>query len=771
MNKIISSIGLLILSLMPLTSKAAATEDSNPLAAPAAVVLSGHARFTVLTPQMIRVQYSDKGLFEDRATFAVVNRRLPVPRFTVSEKDGYLFIKTSAMTLRYRKNAPLTKAEHNGDNLQITFMMNGQQVKWYPGKDNILNLKGTTRTLDGAIGDNKRSELENGLLSRAGWVVVDESPMTKRGDGSTTFALDKKVNGMPWVAEPVDKSAIDWYFMGYGHDYKKALGDYIKIGGREPMPPKFVFGYWYSRWWAYSQDDYKDLVNTMQSKDIPLDVMIMDMEWHTKGWTGWTWNKKLIPDPHGLLSWMHNHNLEVALNLHPADGVNSDQDGFTKLREDLHLPATTKNIPWRLEDSTFYKNMFKDIIHPLGDYGVDFWWLDWQQNLLNKHLSGLSETFWINHVFYNDMRYNKPSLRPLIFHRWGGLGSHRYPIGFSGDAVIDYSTLDFETYFTPTASNVCFGYWGHDLGGHQRAGSKDLPNDPQLYLRWLQFGVFTPIFRTHATIDPAIERRIWEFPNFNDLRKMVVLRYQMVPYIYTAARQAYDTGVSICRPMYYDYPENDEAYSYENEYMFGDNILVAPVVSPVDSNGLAHRKVWLPKGQWFDVCKNTLENGSKVFTGNYTLTQIPVFLKAGSIIPCYNDSVRNLKKQCGDIVLYVVPGANGKGWLYEDNGNNEDYKTGAFASTVFTQTRQNNKILLTIEPTKGQYKGMLDSHNYTFKVLGETHKPLAVSFNNKKLNENDGWTYDAATHTLTIKLASLGIKEKAIVDIARSMQR
>ena len=641
MNKLAIAIAAILLGTASLSTEAAVTEAEtcNPIANPAAVVTSGHARFTVLTPQLIRIQYSARNLFEDRATFGVVNRRLPVPEFTTSEEGNYLYIKTSALTLRYRKNAPLSATSHSSEALKITFHMNGQDVIWYPGKDDALNLKGTSRTLDGAIGDNKRGELENGLISRAGWAIIDESPLTKRGDGSTTFAFDKPVNGIPWVAEPVDKSAVDWYFMGYGHDYKQALADYTKIGGREPMPPRYVFGYWYSRYWAYTQQDFVNLVNSMQSRDIPLDVMILDMDWHTEGWTGWTWNRQLIPNPPALLKWMHGRNLKTSLNLHPADGVDSDEDGFEKLRNDMGLPTTATNVPWQLEDSTFYKYMFKDIIHPLAGNGVDFWWLDWQQNLLNKHLSGLSETFWCNHVFYNDMRINKPELRPMIFHRWGGLGSHRYPIGFSGDSFIDYSTLDYEIYFTSTASNVCFGYWGHDLGGHQKTGNSGDPNDPELYLRWMQFGVFTPIFRTHATKDASIERRIWEFNNFNDLRDVVQLRYRMIPYIYTAARQAYDTGISICRPMYYDNPEENEAYRYESQYMFGDNLLVAPIASAADNEGLAYRKVWLPKGQWFNISKNRIEEGGKELYEGYTVKEIPLFMKEGSIVPTYNDTV------------------------------------------------------------------------------------------------------------------------------------
>ena len=169
--------------------------DYDPVANPQAVITSGSARFTVLTPEMIRIQYSADGRFEDRATFGVVNRRLPVPAFKQTQKDGILEIKTSALTLRYKVGGVIDASQRSPEVLNIKMKLNGRDILWYPGKDDAMNLKGTTRTLDGSMGDNKREQLENGLLSRAGWAVIDESPLTKRGDGSTSFVLDHKQRG------------------------------------------------------------------------------------------------------------------------------------------------------------------------------------------------------------------------------------------------------------------------------------------------------------------------------------------------------------------------------------------------------------------------------------------------------------------------------------------------------------------------------------------------------------------------------------------------
>ena len=756
MKKFILLTSLLMYCLVQLSAE---TAFSNPVADPAAVVTSGRARFTVLTPEMIRIQYSSTAKFEDRATFAVINRHLPVPVYTTREENGYLYIETEALTLCYKKNSIISPQYQKPDNLYVTLKVGGHQVIWYPGKEDALNLKGTKRTLDTASGDNQRGDLEDGIISRAGWAVLDESPTTRRGDGSTTFAFDKQVDGIDWVATPVDKNAIDWYFMGYGHQYKKAIGDYIRIAGRQPMPPLYALGYWYSKYQRYSQSDFMNLTNEIKQNDIPIDVMIMDMDWHLDGWTGWTWNKSLISNPDGLIRWMHQQGLKVSLNLHPADGVASYEDHFAEIRKDMGLPGSTDRVPWQLEDSTFYRSMFKHIIRDRERQGVDFWWLDWQQNLTSQYVAGLGETFWCNHVFYNDMRQHRPDRRPLIFHRWGGMGSHRYPIGFSGDTYGTFGSLAFLPYFTATASNVCFGYWGHDLGGHMQIGD---PN-PELMLRWLQFGVFSPIFRTHGGSQAGTERRIWKYENFPSMLKCCNLRYQLMPYIYTAVRQAYDTGISICRPLYYEWPEANEAYRAEQEYMFGDDILVSPVVTAAERDGMAFHQTWLPEGQWFDVCRGALVHGAQTLSDWYGQEEIPYFYRAGAIIPC-NPTVENLKGRPAELHLIVVPGADGMTSLYEDEGDTQNYQTGDYTTTVIRQQRTDQQVLLTIEPRNGQFNGMLTERSYQVRLLAE-EMPQVVLVNDQTV---DSWSYDADQHVLTVTIPTTACDQSVTVKVLRA---
>ncbi len=729
---------------------------SGPKASPDAVVQDGCARFTVLRPEMIRIEYSPKGVFEDNATFSVVNRQLPVPKYSKADDGEYVTITTDALSLRYRKGSNPLAEPASPANLSVTMSVNGNPVVWYPGLKDSQNLKGTYRTLDGNNGDDYRSRLEDGLISRSGWAVINDSPSFERADGSRSLALVPDSGGIDWAAPRADADALDLYFLGYGHNYKKALYDFTLIAGKIPLPPDYVLGYWYSKYDNYSADDFRNIVKSMRDNDINADVLILDMDWHWNGeqevsggrggWTGWSWNTNLIPDPEGLLADIHKGGLRAALNLHPADGVAAHEDQYKAVAEAMGLDAgSAETIPWMLEDRKFAKAFFDHIIRPLEKQGVDFWWLDWQQHLTNPRLAGLGETMWCNHVFFNDMKKNRPDRRPVIFHRWGGLGSHRYQIGFSGDTYINFPTLAFEPYFTATASNVGYGYWGHDLGGHMINYYE--PNDPELLLRWMQFGVFTPIFRTHATKGGHIERRIWTYDNFPMINQTVKLRYALFPYLYTMARKAYDTGVGLCRPMYYEYPETAEAYEREGQYFFGDDILVAPVVEP-SVDGVSKKEIWFPEGKWWSVAHGKLIDGGTVRSLDYTLDQIPYFYRQGAVIVKNPPEVKHVTERPDALVLDIVAGADGACEFYEDAGDNADYAT-KYATTSISHKQRGRNAEYTIAPRKGAYEGMPLSRSYKMRIFN-TPRPVRAKAGGRSLQAS----YDASSRCTIVDVPS-----------------
>ena len=762
----------------------AAFAQNNPVAAPEAQVITGNARFTVLTDRLIRMEWSETGQFEDHASLAIVNRSLPVPRFSVARKGAGVSIKTAALSLTYKGDGAFTK-----DNLQASFKLNGKTVVWYPGKEDTGNLMGTARTLDGCSGPdhiNYSDPMEKGILSRDGWAIVDESERH-------LLVADDSDWGQ-WVATRPEGKVQDLYLFAYGHDYKAALAAYAAVAGRIPLPPKFVFGYWWSRYWAYTDDEFLALGREFREREIPIDVMVIDMDWHETwpgaarrtrddhgeglGWTGYTWNRDLIGDPEGFLGEVHSMKLKTSLNLHPAVGIiprekvypefvkdylsrTTDYDGpegyVYKGGEDIWngpaKPGYHASVPYRMDQRAWADAYFNSVIHPLERQGVDFWWLDWQQYKQSRYVPGLSNTFWINHIFFNDkVRMNRDKApedapRPMIYHRWGGLGSHRYQLGFSGDTHIKWEVLGYLPEFTATASNVLYGYWGHDLGGHMQR--EEVPTEPELFTRWLQYGVFSPIFKTHSTSSAILERRIWMFPtHYEYMKEALELRYALTPYIYDMAREAYETGISLCRPLYYEYPETQEAYTWKQEYFFGDRILAATVCEPVGADGKASRSVWLPAGtQWYDMAHHKLLKGGSVQELQYSIDQNCWFVKAGAIIPLAQEGIQNLQDATNEWRIYIAPGKGKSSCVhYEDDGTSQAYPS-QYATTRIDKNATGSGLSVTIGAREGQYKGMPATRRLGL-VLGGLDRCPSATIGGQKLEA----TYDEITREACIRL-------------------
>ncbi|MBQ1622968.1 MAG: DUF5110 domain-containing protein [Bacteroidales bacterium] len=771
MNRLLS-----LLSVLLLSAGLAVAQPFNPAASPQAQVVSGNARFTVLTDRLIRMEWSPSGQFEDRATLAIVNRNLPVPRFTVQQGRNGLTIKTAAVTLTYRGNDAFS-----ADNLKASFKMKGKTVTWHPGLDASGNLLGTARTLDGCSGPeqiNYSDPMEPGILSRDGWAVVDES-------ARHIFVKDDSDWG-EWVAPRPEEGVQDLYLFAYGHDYKAALADFTKVAGKMPLPPKYVFGYWWSRFWAYTDDEFIGLAREFRSRKLPIDVMVIDMDWHYTwqgaarrlgrdefgqgiGWTGYTWNRDLITDPEGMLKEIHAMQLKTSLNLHPASGIGVREEmypafvaDYLSRTEDYDGPKGYVRdngyhaaVPFRMDQKAWADAYFNSVIHPLERQGVDFWWLDWQQWKLSKYVPGLSNTFWLNYTFFNDKVRRSRGLapedapRPMIYHRWGGLGSHRYQLGFSGDTQIKWEVLGFLPWFTATSSNVLYGYWGHDLGGHWQP--KETPTEPELYTRWLQYGVFSPIFKTHSTSSNILERRFWAFEtHFQYMREALELRYALSPYIYNMARKAYDTGISLCRPLYYEYPEEEKAYTWKQEYFFGDDILAATVCEPVDSvSGKAGRDVWLPAGNdWYDMAHHRMLRGGTVQQLSYTIAENAWFVKAGAIIPMAEPGIQNLQQQSNVLRLYLAPGkGTGECTHYEDDQTSQAYPT-QFARTKITRQGNASSLTVTIGAREGAYRGMSANRRWTLVLGGVDRAPRAQLADGTTLSAS----YDPETRESVIDL-------------------
>jgi alpha-glucosidase len=736
----------------------------HPVPTPRNTIICGKARFTLLTDHMLRLEWSADGKFEDRATLAVINRALPPVQYTHTLIGRKLVVRTVGFILEYSNNGkPFSPA-----NLRVRFSVANKKTAWAPGRRDQHNLGATLRTLDGIRGDKRQIwkeikpgkweptptwvpvDLGQGFISRSGWALIDDS----KG-----IILDGEPS---WVAPRPEGERRDWYLFVHGHNYPAALRDASLVFGRQPLPPRYAFGYWWSRYWAYTDKEFESLVQQFDERRIPIDVMVVDMDWHLEGWTGYTWDKCYFPDPDDFLKWLKARDLKISLNLHPAEGVAKFEEAFPAMARAMQLdPGKADRVVMDITDKKYVDAYFKHLHHPMEKKGVDFWWMDWQQGQKTK-VPGLDPLPWINHLHWHDMerRQQQNRRRPLIFSRFGGYGAGRYCIGFSGDTYSVWESLKYQPYFTATAANVLYGYWSHDIGGHMPGAI-----DPELYTRWLQFGVYSPVLRTHTTKNIQAERRVWAYPDpYGEIMSdLIRQRYEMVPYIYTEARATRETGISLCSPLYYNWPEQAAAYKARDQYMFGGSLLVAPIVQPADkTTEQAWVNVWLPKGKWFDTARGVWEQGGRSVRRRYLASEVPVFVRPGAIIPGQRAQTRIGPGSYRDLVVTAYPGGNGAYRLYEDDGVSADYQHNVCAWVPLSQKCAGRTRTITVGNAAGMYQGYTPVRTLEIR-LPATVPPQSVHVHNRRLNWSyrlgkEGWTYDGQNATTIIRIARIDLR-------------
>lgn len=622
--------------------------------------------------------------------------------------------------------------------------------RWYFGEP-IETLKGTVRTLDFIEGE---TELEEGIQSKHGYAIINDSH-------SHIIVDQEKII-------PRNENTIDIYFFAHGRDYKKGLQNFFQLTGVPPLLPSFALGNWWSRYWEYTEEEFKELMMRFKKEDIPFSVAVIDMDWHLvdipakygSGWTGYTWNRDLFPDPDAFLNWLHEQGLKVTLNVHPADGVRPHEEVYEEMAKELGIDIEKEEtIDFDIADKKFRDAYFKYLHHPEEKRGVDFWWIDWQQGEISK-TPGLDPLWLLN--YFHSLDQEIQGKRPLILSRYAGVGSHRYPIGFSGDTVISWDSLKFQPYFTATATNIGYTWWSHDIGGHFNG-----VRDDELILRWVQFGVFSPIMRLHSSKNPFSGKEPWNYPEHVAaiMKKYLRLRHALIPYLYTMNWRTHNNEHPLIMPVYYEYPLEEKAYEVPNQYFFGSELMVAPVTKKtIPELQLAPVDVWLPDGKWFDFFTGRVYSGGKRLKVYRDLHTIPVFAKAGAIVPFakvepHDNSVANPTK----LEVHVFPGAANEFDLYEDDGESLDYQNEQYVLTKFSFDPEERKF--TVYPARG-----------TLHVIPEK-RTIAVKFRSFKNIEaitvkSDSKVipfikeYDEKTNTLTVTITQYDVQTKLEIFLA-----
>lgn len=678
---------------------------AHPIARRENIIQGDVYRITVLTKSLVRLEYSPEGIFTDEPTQTVLNRDFPAVDYLCQETESGLEIRTEYLQLQYDKKE-FSSRGLSCVCLKVSDDTHGNRTAWrYGDKEEML--KGTARTLDEADG---ACRLEDGILSfwRGCTSLDDSRTLTLSEDG--------------WV-KPRKRGISDLYVFAYGHRYKEALKDFYYLCGKTPMLPRFALGNWWSRYYKYTEKSYMELMEHFDRENIPFSVAVIDMDWHLvdmdpkygTGWTGYTWNREFFPDPARFLKWLHDRGMKTTLNVHPADGIRAYEDCYPEVARAMGMDARTgEPVSFDIADPKFLEVYLEKVHHPLEEEGVDFWWLDWQQGTSTK-LEGLDPLWMLNHYHYLDSA--RDGKRPMTFSRYAGPGSHRYPVGFSGDTVISWESLDFQPYFTNSASNIGYGWWSHDIGGHMRGFKND-----ELEARWYQYGVFSPINRLHSTCNTFNGKEPWRFRKevHDTMNDFLRLRHRLVPYLYTMNYRAYEDGEPICQPMYYAYPEGWEAYIRKNQYFFGSELMVAPITQArIEGLNVAEVKTWLPEGLWFDFFTGTVYNGGRTLCMYRTIDRIPVLAKAGAIVPMTEKiAAADVASNPDELTVRIYPGADNSFVLYEDDNASCDYENGVCAKTKLQLAWEAKRFVifpaegeLSLLPSQRTWK--LEFHNVT----------------------------------------------------------
>ncbi|ACU70914.1 glycoside hydrolase family 31 [Catenulispora acidiphila DSM 44928] len=630
---------------------------------------------------------------------------------------------------------------------------------------------GPTDTLGGWSGslDNQNPATATerpGILDRDGWYLLDDSRSALLNANGTV--TDRPAHG----GQPYQ----DGYFFGYGTNYKQGLSDLNALTGSANLLPESAYGVWYSRYYAYSASDYENtLLPTFRSTFTPLDWLVVDTDWKAPNqWDGWNWNSSLFPDPTGFMNWTKQQGLETSLNIHTAISGSDPQFAAANSTAGGLSPDVTRSGDYEFDWSNpnqlaAYFNLHK----PFEQQGVREWWLDYCGGCGNSTAGDphVAPGNFINQAYAQDGTAR--GLRGFSFGRIGSSSqagdNGNYALGpwserrntmqFTGDTEATWAMMALEAQFAGDEAAAGITNVSNDIGSFH---GNHLADD--MYARWVQLGTFQPVDRLHSDHG---DRLPWNYGAAADAssERFLRLREALVPYTYTLADQAHTTGVPIIRPLYLDYPSNNEAYTFKQEYLYGDNVLVAPITTPDDANGNGSVSAWIPPGTWTDYFTGTSYTGPTTVTITDPLSQMPVLIKSGGIMPTRTNYVNDANSSpLTQVTLSVAAGADGSFPLYQDAGEGNGYQSGQSTTTPISWS--NASRTLTIGADSGSFTGEATQRSYTLR-LSNTVAPTAVSIDGTQVPET-AWAYNPNERTTTVTTAALPVGTQHTISLTGS---
>jgi alpha-D-xyloside xylohydrolase len=563
------------------------------------------------------------------------------------------------------------------------------------------------------------------LVSTNGYGIFWNNP-------SRSLVDNKFVHSLYITSEVADR--VDYYFI-YGPEADQIIGHYRELTGEVPLFGRWAYGFWQCKNKYQAQTEIEGVAAKYRALHIPVDNIVQDWFWWvTMG--EMKWNPK-YPDPQGMINKLHDEHFHLMVSVWPffRPGT-SEYDQFDKngwfiaktLVGGFHPLGQALYDPTNPEARAQY---WKNIDTALFEKGVDAWWLDTDEpetegredNILVDHQMKIGSgaryanvyPLWHTEGVSLGQQQASDKKRVFILSRSAYAGAQRLGVtAWSGDVLSDWETFKRQI---PAGLNYSISgnpYWTTDIGGFISGGNLNDPKFRELFVRWFQFGAFSPIFRVHGTRNPD-ENELWSYGP--DAQKILVdydnLRYRLLPYIYSAAWQVTSNHGTLMRPLVMDWREDLEAQNTGDEYLFGPAILV----SPVTTQGATSRKMYLPKATWYDFWTGAKTEGGQYIEADAPLAKLPLYVKAGSIVPMGPKMEWSTEKPADPIEVRVYPGADGDFTFYEDENDNYDYAKGQHA-TIKLHWDDAAKTL-TFAAREGSFPGILETHTFNVVVVGE----------------------------------------------------
>ena len=604
----------------------------------------------------------------------------------------------------------------------------------------------------------------------------------------SSFDMGKESRGA--YSFGAEAGELNYYFF-YGPSPKKVLSRFTELVGRMPLPPRWSLGYQQCRWSYAPESRVREIARTFREKKIPCDVIYLDID-YMDGYRIFTWNPKNFPDPNRMIGDLSRDGFKIAVIVDP--GIKADTayrayrsglagDHFLKYPDGkIYIGKVWPGecaFPDFTNSSTrgWWGSQFSDLVGA----GVRGWWNDMNEpsvfDVPTKTVdldvihndNGLMTTHAKNHNVYgrqmtratNDgVKTLLPNERPFVLTRASYAGGHRYSAAWTGDNIASWEHLKMAV---PMCLNLSISgqpFVGTDIGGFIGYPSGEL------FARWLQLGVFTPLMRAHSVINEK-NKEPWEYgAEFTEInRETINLRYQLLPYIYNVMYQASVTGNPAMRPLIFDYPQESDFIWTDTEFMFGDDLLIAPVLSA----GATTRQVRLPSGDWFNYWTNTRYEGGRPVTVDAPINRIPIFVKAGAIIPTQQVLQYSDQAPIDPLTLTVYPtDSQFTTPLYEDDGHTFAYEGGSYRKRTINQWNSSVGVTMTISKAEGSY--IPPKRRLVLRFIGAEIPPKSVEMNGKilaKLNTGSpenaitGWSYNTGTRQLSVGIED-GVEEMRI---------